>query len=583
MKIIKLRIITVFLFVFLEFIIISFRLFQVQIVNNNFFLKKVSAQSKMVKKHQDLRGNIFDRNMRLLATSINVETCYLETRKAKGKIDVKLFSKCINIPTNEIISKINQDKNVVLIKRKLLPNEVLNIKSKNFPGIFFQREQLRYYPENSMANHVIGFVGTDNTGLSGVEHLFNDFLTGKSKKYTITKDGKGREIVFNDSVKLDEEVRSVKLTIDGRIQHIVERELKKAYTSNSPRNITSIIQNPMTGEILAMASYPSFNPNEKIDVKMLKNPSISDAYEPGSVFKIVPAAAALEKYPNIFNEKFFCENGSYKLAKNITIKDHEKYGVLSFEQMLAYSSNIGFAKLADRIGKNDLWQFARAFGFGMSTGIELTGEINGKLMPPSKWSGISCEVISFGQEIFSTSIQLVNAFSVIANGGILMEPKIIKSIMYNNEEKQIFEPIKLRRVISVKTAQTVKNMLESVVDYGTGTQAKIEGIKVAGKTGTAQKFDIEMKKYSNSKYVSLFAGFLPADNPRITILIVVDEPKGDYWASSVAAPIFKRIALGVLEYMNIGPAPQIAMVTNAENTTLLKAGKEVKTVRQFNH
>src|SRR3989339_330151 len=378
MKIIRFRIITTFVFIFLGFIIISFRLFQIQIVNYSFFSKKVSEQSKRVKRYQDLRGNIYDRNMRPLATSMYVDSCYLETRKAKGNIDVASFSKCLDIPASEIISKINQDNNIVLIKRKLLPEDVLKIKSKNFPGVYFEREQLRYYPENSLANHVIGFVGTDNTGLSGVEYLFNDFLTGKSKKYVITKDGKGREITFND--KLDEETRSIELTIDNRIQHIVERELRKAYSDNSPRVLTTIVQNPQTGEILAMASYPSFDPNEKIDPKMLKNPAISEAYEPGSVFKIVAAAAALEKYPTILNERFFCENGSFKLAKDVTIHDHEKYGILTFEQMLAYSSNIGFAKLAHRIGKNDLWQYSRSFGFGTPTGIELTGEINGRLM-----------------------------------------------------------------------------------------------------------------------------------------------------------------------------------------------------------
>ncbi len=300
-----------------------------------------------------------------------------------------------------------------------------------------------------------------------------------------------------------------------------------------------------------MASYPAFDPNKKIDQKMLKNISLGDAFEPGSVFKIVTAAAALEKHPEVLSEKFFCENGSYKLAKDVTIHDHEKYGLLSFQDMFAYSSNIGFAKLGRIIEKQDLWQYARSFGFGTNTGIELTGENSGRLNPPSKWSGVSCEIISFGQELSANALQIINSFSTVANGGVLMEPKIIKSVFCNNKEIQTFEPVKIRRVISSATADNIRKMLEAVVEYGTGVQAGIDGIKIAGKTGTAQKYDKHLKKYSDSKYVSLFAGFFPSEKPKVTVLIVVDEPKGDYWASSVASPIFKKVSSGILEYLNV--------------------------------
>ncbi|MDD5686220.1 MAG: penicillin-binding protein 2 [Elusimicrobia bacterium] len=556
MKITRVRIITVFVSTLLVFLVIGFRLFQIQIVDYKFFNQKVAEQSKRVKKYQPLRGNIYDRKMRVLATSMVSSSCYIDLKKAED-LDINLFAKCIGLSSEEVNAKIKQKKNVALIKRKLLPEEVLKIRSRNFPGVYFEEEQLRFYPENSLANYVVGVVGTDNNGLSGVEYTFDDFLVGKSTKYVINRDGRGREVIFNS--KPAESVRAVVLTIDNRIQHVVEQELKKAYADSSARLLTCIIQNPQTGEILAMASYPSYDSNKKIDSKMLKNPAIGDTFEPGSVFKIVPVAAALETQPDITKEKIFCENGSFKLAKNVTIHDHEKYGILSFEEMFAYSSNIGFAKLAHQIGKQNLWQYARSFGFGMATGVELTGEINGILLPPNKWSKISCEIISFGQEISATALQIVNAFSVIANGGVLMEPKIVRSILYDNNEKQVFEPTTIRRVVSQKTADIMKGMLESVVNYGTGVQAKISGIKVAGKTGTAQKYDKILKDYSKTKYVSLFAGFLPSDDPKITILIVLDEPKENYWASSVAAPVFKRIALGVLEYLNIEPTREVVM------------------------
>lgn len=557
MKVTRVRIVAVFTLISLVFLTVGFRLFQIQVVNHNFFSKKVSRQSGRTEKHRAIRGDIFDRRMRLLATSMTAESCYAETEKSKGKININIFAECIGLPPSEISEKLNRKRKTVLIKRKLLPEEVLRMKSKNFPGVYFSKEQLRFYPENSLANYVVGVVGVDNKGLSGIEYLFDSFLTGKAAKYVLTRDGRGRTINFRE--KNEDETRGIVLTIDNRIQHAVEQELKRAHGVNSARMLTCIVQNPKTGEILAMASYPSYNPNEKIDTKMLKNPAVSDAFEPGSVFKIVAASAALEKYPNIFNERFFCENGEYVLAKDVTIHDHEKYGDLSFEEMLAYSSNIGFAKLSRRVGERNLWQYSRSFGFGMTTGIELAGEHQGKLLPTGKWSGVSCEMLSFGQEISATPLQIINAFSVIANGGLLMESKIVKSVYSGGKKEQIFKPVKVRRVISQKTASRVKDMLEAVVDYGTGTQAKIKGIKIAGKTGTAQKYDKKLKKYSDTKYVSLFAGFLPCDDPEITILVVIDEPQGGYWASSVAAPVFKNISMRVLDYMNIHPVKEVAM------------------------
>ncbi|MEW6556978.1 MAG: penicillin-binding protein 2 [Elusimicrobiota bacterium] len=561
MKAIRNRIVIIFLGILVVFITIGFRLFQIQIVNNNFFSKEVAKQSKKIKKTYPLRGNIYDRRMTVLATSMPVESCYIEIDKSKKeKIDADFILEYCGMSVPEFLSKIQQkngNKKSVLVKRKLLPEEVFKIKSKNLPGVYFEKEELRFYPENSLANYVVGIAGMDNNGLSGIEYQFNSFLTGESNRYVVQKDGKGREILLDNNRIADENRGYVVLTIDSRFQYVAESILKKAQQTNSAKSLTCIIQNPYTGEILAMATIPAYDPNKKILPKMLKNPAINDAFEPGSVFKIVTTAAAIEKHPEVIKEQFFCENGSYKIAKDVTIHDHEKYGLLSFEEIFAYSSNIGFAKLSREIGKYNLWQYARAFGFGTNTGIELPGETEGRLISPGKWSGVSCEMISFGQEISATALQIVNAYSAIANGGILLEPKIVTSVVKNNKKIQFLEPVKIRRVISPQTASTLKKMLEAVVDYGTGTNARISNLKVAGKTGTAQKYDKQLKKYSHSKYVSLFAGFLPSDVPKVTILVVVDEPKSDYWASSVAAPIFRQIAVGILQYLGIQPEKKL--------------------------
>ena len=555
MKTVSFKIKIVCIFLLSMFFLIAVRLFWVQIVKYGFYSQEVSKESKRIIKSQPLRGNIYDRNMMPLATSMTAGSCYIDTKKANG-LDINLFSKCVNMPPAEIRSKLNKNKNTVLIKRKLLPDEVLKIKSKNFPGVYFTDEQLRYYPENSLASYVVGVTGMDNKGLSGIEYLFDGFLAGKSQKYTVIKDGKGREINLDNNLKDDS--RYVVLTIDNHLQYIADAVIKKAYNTKSPKSITCIIQNPSTGEILAMSSYPAFDPNKKIDSEKLKNPAVSDAFEPGSVFKIVPVSAALETHPQIRSEKFFCENGSYKIARNVTIHDHEKYGLLTFEEILAYSSNIGFAKLSKIIGDQDLWQYARYYGYGMKTGIELAGEESGSLNPPAKWSGVSCQMMSFGQGLSATALQIVNSFSAVANGGILMEPKIVKSVIYNDKEIQKLEPVRIRRVVSADTAASIRKMLEAVVDYGTGTQAKIDGVKIAGKTGTAQKYDKHLRRYSDSKYVSLFAGFFPSEKPEITVLVVVDEPRGDYWAASVAVPIFRDISTGIIEYMNIGAQNKLA-------------------------
>ena len=558
-------------FVLAGFTAIGIRLFQVQIFQHNYYTTVVNNKVDRVVKIQLPRGGILDCKNQTLATTIATESCYIEPVKAKKYLNIGALAKCTNLPVDYIFSKFKYRNKHVLLKENILQEEVDKIKTtalmnpkkkSNESGIFFEKRQLRIYPQKALASYVVGAVGADNKGQSGIELLFDGFLTGKLIAYTTTIDKKGRAIT---APNIPEEEKAIILTIDSKIQYAVEKEIEKAYLDTKPNLITCIVQNPQTGEILAMATYPSFDLNlkHKRDQKMFRNPAIANTYEPGSVYKIVAAAAALENNPEVYNDKFYCELGKYRLSKDVIIHDAiHQYGLLSFEEIFAYSSNIGFAKLAKKIGSRRLWQYSRLFSFGEKTGIALPAEEKGTLNPPTKWSGITCQMMSFGQEVSVTPLQIVNAYSAIANGGFLMEPLIVKSKVCNGKEQKVYEPCVIRRVMSQRTVSKMIQMLEAAVNYGTGDKAKIAGIRIAGKTGTAQKYDRKLKHYSEKKYVSSFVGFFPADNPKATVLILIDEPTGDYWASSVAAPVFKRIASDILEYLNIQPVTEIASKHN---------------------
>ena len=318
--------------------------------------------------------------------------------------------------------------------------------------------------------------------------------------------------------------------------------------------MSAIVQDPNSGEILAMASYPSFNPGEQSTWKHLKNSIICDFYEPGSTFKSITAAAALEEKAVKRTDVIFCENGKYRVYDHV-IKDHEKKGNITFDEVIAYSSNIGTAKVAEKLGKQKLYEYIRKFGFYNNTGIDLPGESKGLLQKPERWSGLSLSSISFGQEIGVTAMQMVNAYSAIANGGNLLEPKIIKKIQ-TSEGKTVYNSQKrvIRKTVSKNSARNLREMLEKVVSEGTGKSAGVKGYSVGGKTGTAQKADKEKGGYLEHTYIASFCGFIPAKNPSLTIIVVVDEPQGkQYYASEVAAPVFKNIASRAVSYLKILP------------------------------
>ncbi|NIM03224.1 hypothetical protein GTN66_03620 [bacterium] len=556
----KTRIISSMLIVIFTLIVLEIRLYYIQIVNHHRYRKMADKQSFSVRQADFKRGTIYDRNGNELAIEFEVSSVYaIPSLISHRKETAKKLAPLLNMSEKAIRKKLHSSNSFVWLKRKIDTEIAEKIDRLHLKGIKFINEGKRFYPENELASQVIGLAGLDNQGLSGIENSFDPTLRRKTKKTVRRKDGFGREVIAADSAYQPEVSGcGVVTTIDRVIQYIAEVELKKAYNETKAKLATIIVQDSKTGEILALANFPSFNGNSpsREKYKYLKNPAISSIFEPGSTFKPIVAAALLEENIVALEDRFYCEEGVY-LFNGLPIRDHESEDWLTFIQVLEKSSNIGMAKAGQLLGKDKLYEYARDFGFGNFTGIRLPGETPGILKKPKDWSEISLSRLSFGQGIGVTAIQLISAFSSLANGGVLMEPMIVKRIV-NPSGKAVkeFRPCPVRRVISYKTAKTLTSILCRIVEHGTGREARIMGYKVAGKTGTAQKFDAATGKYSDTNHIASFIGYLPAEQPKVTILVILDEPQGFYWGGSVAAPVFARVGLRIMRHLGIPPDSQ---------------------------
>ncbi|MBI2119673.1 MAG: penicillin-binding protein 2 [Elusimicrobia bacterium] len=548
-----------FYFVLALILILSLRLIYIQILQGVYYSEIAEKQYRQKVKTEGLRGEILDRNGNILAKSIESFSIYFRPKEFKNsKASVQKLENLLNFKVSQNVLK----KDFLWIERKLLPQEVEKLSQSKIKGIGLVSEQKRYYPNGVLACYLLGSVGMDHHGLSGIEQTFDTFLSGKSQTLDQWKDGKGRKFLdytTEDASQISQKNLSntVILSVDRSLQYIAEKEIEKGVEENDAVSGIILIQNPHTGEILAMASHPGFDPNSMertkyLEETYLQNGMVNHIYEPGSTFKVVAFAAALEEKKFALEELINCENGNWKIG-SLNIHDHEPSGVISFQEVLEKSSNIGTAKIGLRLGKDLFFKYALAFGFGAKTGILLPGESQGLLRHPQTWSQNSLPTLSFGQEIGVTPLQLVNAFSSIANGGFLMEPHIVKELRrteFGKTTKTLFSPQIIRRVVSEKTANLLKNMLVQVIKSGTGTQAQMEHYSAAGKTGTAQKIDPSTKQYSKSKYIASFCGFAPAQKPELVCLVILDEPKKTYWGGTTAAPIFSRVmsrSLALLE------------------------------------
>lgn len=525
------------------------RLAQIQIVTGEDYKKVAVEQQQYEMKLPTERGFIYDNHMQALAVNLPSTSFYADPVRVKQPRKVAgVFSSYFTDKTfNEIYKAITEAEcNFVWLSRKVSDNVAAKIEAMNLEGVFSILEIKRYYPHKENGSSTIGFTGIDNQGLGGIECKYDELLSGKEGSAIFERfaRGGGRYRLDKNMYISPQKGSSIKLTINSTYQEIAQREIRKAYEKYQAKTCTMIIMNPKTGAILAMANEPSFDPNNgtKTEDYLHKNRAISDVFEPGSTFKVVTAAAALEEHKWGTSDVIYCGNGKITVADQ-TIHDYRPYKDLTFRQVIEKSSNIGTIKIADKLGSKKLYEYARAFGFGAKTNINLLGESEGIFRTPDKWSLVSNASISIGQEISVTSLQLTNAFCAIANNGVLMQPYLVQEII--DEKGRVVErtsPQKIREVVTKTTADTLTSILIGVVEKGTGVKAQIPGVTIAGKTGTAQKSDPVKGGYSPDKYCASFAGFLPAEDPKYVALVVIDEPQGVlYYGGDIAAPVFKNV------------------------------------------
>ncbi|MEI8176042.1 MAG: penicillin-binding transpeptidase domain-containing protein [Candidatus Omnitrophota bacterium] len=552
----KNRIVSVFIFFLILQSLLCARLFYLQIVRSLNLTKIADSQHKVLFELEPRRGTIYDRNMYKLAFNINADSVYAMPRdipdEEKPAIASRLAS-ILKMREESILDKLDRDKGFVWIKRKISEEEALGVRSQKTRGIDLIKESKRLYPNGFLAAHLLGFAGLDDEGLDGLELLYDKYLRGRAGYRATNRDAKRRSLPAHDE-KFLAPVNgfNLVLNIDETIQNIAEQALDTAFRKYRASGAVVIVMEPRTGEILAFANRPTYDPNlfSKATADERRDRAVTDAFEPGSVFKIVTASCALEKGIVSPLDRFFCENGKYWVAGH-TLHDHEPYGTLTFREVIEKSSNIGTVKVAQKIPPRDLYAFVKSFGFGQTTGVDLKGEIDGTTHPPERWSKATVSALPIGQEVTATVIQLTCAMAVIANGGNLVRPWIVREVRDDQGEQIMgFEPLVIRRAISEETARQMRDILQGVVERGTGTFARLETYTAAGKTGTAQKID-PSGLYSHSKFFASFIGFAPASDPRIVVAVCLDEPHPLYYGGIVSAPVFKKVAEDTLRYLGV--------------------------------
>jgi cell division protein FtsI (penicillin-binding protein 3) len=486
--------------------------------------------------------------------SIPVDSAFgVPAEIADENLAARLLSGVVGKPQEELEARFESSRSFVWIARKLPPEKAEAITALNLKGIYLQKENQRFYPKRDLAAHVLGFVDLDEKGLGGIEYELDHQIRGRSEKIVVMADARQRW--FDGGEAQRESGADVLLTLDEKIQYITERELDAAIAQTHSIAGSAMVMNPITGEILALANWPKFNPNKASDApaEARMDRAVSALYEPGSTFKLVTLAAAFNEGITRTDEVFDCENGSVLVAGH-RIHDHEPFGLLNVAQILAKSSDVGAIKIALRLQAPRFYDYIRAFGFGTPTGVDLPGESKGLVRPLDNWGSFSIGSISMGQEIGVTPIQLIAAVSAVANGGLLYKPHVIEELQRGNRvlpAEGLLTPTEPRRVIRPETAATLRRLMEGVILEGTGPKAHLDGWTSAGKTGTAQKIDPATGRYSRTRYIASFTGFAPINNPAVTILVSLDSPVGLHEGGQVAAPVFKRIAEQVLAYLDV--------------------------------
>ncbi|MFZ5907682.1 MAG: peptidoglycan D,D-transpeptidase FtsI family protein [Nitrospirota bacterium] len=536
-----------------SFILISLRLVDLMILSHNRLSERAKQQHSKVEDVQARRGVIFDRNGRELALNLDLESLYGDPAMLEWNDgDIGKLATLIRKDPQLIRTKIPDSGRFFWIERKLDPETTEKIRDMEIEGLGFLTEAKRVYPKKMLASHVLGFVGIDNQALEGIELKFDKYLKTKGGKVVVGRDANGR--ILSSGVVTETNGNSLVLTIDEGLQWILESEIEKAMIQWRAASATAIMMDPFTGEILALANRPAYDPNRggSASDSEKRNRAITDCYEPGSTFKIIVGVGALEEKIVKPGTLFDVSKGSITVGgKNI--RDVHEYEMLTFREVIQKSSNVGSIMIGMKLGKERIYQYAKLMGIGEKTGIDLPGEVSGWIYPPERWSGTSMGAISIGQEVAVTPLQILRAYAAIANGGYLVRPHVVSEILApSGEVVASFRNADRHRVLSSGTAATFRDILAMVTEEGgTGKSAAVDGNPVAGKTGTAQMINPVTKRYSKEKYVSSFVGFVPADNPRIAMIVVVYEPKGQIYGGVVAAPVFRAIANQALSYMEI--------------------------------
>ena len=567
-------------FLLLWCIAICGRLVFLQIFRYGSFVKQAEHQQQREIPLSPKRGVIYDRAGHELAMSVLVDSAFAVPSEVKDlPTAVSLISRITGEDHNVVLSDCRNHKTFCWVARKADDETIQRIKSLNLQGIHFQKEPKRFYPARDLAAQVVGTVGMEDAGQSGIEHAFDHELRGRAGRMFISVDA--RRQWFSDVEKQPEPGDNLVLTIDKNIQYIAEKELDQAIHDTQAIAGTVIVENPHTGEILALANRPTFNPNlrKQITPGALTNRAVSYVYEPGSTFKLVTISAALEEKLTNPDEVFDCQMGSI-VYNGMRIRDSKPHGLLPVWGVLAESSDVGAIKIALRLGEERFYKYIRAYGFGQQTGIELPGETRGLTKPVSRWSKVSIAAISMGQEIGISPLQLSALISTFANDGVWIAPRIVSgSVSPQGSPRSVaFHPGASRRVISSYTAAQMRSMMQKVVLEGTGRKAILEGYSAAGKTGTAQKVDPATGAYSKTKYIGSFAGFAPVNNPQIVVAVILDSAVGPHQGGQVSAPVFRRVSQQVLEYLHtphdlpLAPNRQLLLAQTKTNDKDLEEG-----------
>lgn len=533
------------------------------VFDHKLLTEKAKSQQFKAEDIRVTRGNIYDRRGRDLAVNMELESLYCDARELDiDRNRMARLSSALGVAPGVIQAKFREDKRFVWINRKLQPETAQKVRGvlglqkgsagPAVKGLGLIPESKRYYPKGVLASHIIGSVGLDNQPLEGIELKYDKYLKTAGGKVYLSRDASGK--MLSPGVDLESRGNDLLLTIDEGLQYIVERELDKAMLKWRAVAAAAIMMDPYTGEILALGNRPSYDLNDirSAGKNEVRNRAITDIYEPGSTFKIIVGTAALEEKTFNLSSTFDCSKGSID-AGGKQIRDAHRHGLLTFKEVIQKSSNVGSVMIGMKLGKENVYKYAKLFGFGEKTEIDLPGEVSGWIRTPDRWSATSIGAIPIGQEVAVTPLQVLRAYAAIANGGLLVRPHVVSEIR-TPEGRTVLknDAVTGQRVISEKTASVFRDILKSVTEEGgTATSAAVDGNQIAGKTGTAQLVDRATKRYSKDRFIGSFVGFAPADNPRFALIVVIYEPKGQIYGGVVAAPVFKSITDQALSYLNV--------------------------------